>query len=93
MSNFVTPFSEQIWNMKYRFKDPNKNPIDESVSHSWRRVAKSLSSLEQDQKKWETTRVLIFLKICILTCTYLHFLTGYWKVNRAILFIGGYTIV
>lgn len=54
MSNFVTPFSEQIWDMKYRYKDPNKNPIDESVSDSWRRVAKSLSSVEQDQKKWET---------------------------------------
>ena len=54
MSNFVTPFSEQIWDMKYRYKDPDKNPIDESVSDSWRRVAKSLSSVEQDQKKWET---------------------------------------
>ncbi|MFL2799729.1 MAG: adenosylcobalamin-dependent ribonucleoside-diphosphate reductase [Paracoccaceae bacterium] len=54
MSGFVTPFSEQIWDMKYRYKDSNKNPIDKSVSDSWRRVAKSLSSVEKDRKRWET---------------------------------------
>ena len=53
MSDFVTPFSEQIWDMKYRYKDSNKNPIDEDITASWRRVARSLSSKEEDRQKWE----------------------------------------
>ena len=53
MSDFVTPFSEQIWDMKYRYKDANQIPIDKVVTDSWSRVAKSLASVEENSKKWE----------------------------------------
>ena len=53
MSDFVTPFSEQIWDMKYRYKDANQIPIDKVVTDSWSRVAKSLASAEENSQKWE----------------------------------------
>jgi len=53
MSDFVTPFSEQIWDMKYRYKDADQIPIDKVVTDSWSRVAKSLASVEENSKKWE----------------------------------------
>ena len=53
MSDFVTPFSEQIWDMKYRYKDAGQIPLDKTVTDSWSRVAKSLASVEKSPKKWE----------------------------------------
>ena len=53
MSDFVTPFSEQIWDMKYRYKDAAQIPLDKAVTDSWSRVAKSLASIEKSPKRWE----------------------------------------
>lgn len=53
MTGFNTPFSEQIWDMKYRYKEPDGKPIDETVEDSWRRVAKSLASIEKHPQDWE----------------------------------------
>ena len=53
MSDFVTPFSEQIWDMKYRYKDAAQIPVDKAVTDSWSRVAKSLASIEKSPKRWE----------------------------------------
>ena len=53
MSDFVTPFSEQIWDMKYRYKDAGQIPLDKTVSDSWSRVAKSLASVEKSPERWE----------------------------------------
>ena len=53
MSDFVTPFSEQIWDMKYRYKDAGQIPLDKTVADSWSRVAKSLASVEKSPERWE----------------------------------------
>ena len=53
MSDFVTPFSEQIWDMKYRYKDAGQIPLDKTVTDSWSRVAKSLASVEKSPERWE----------------------------------------
>ena len=55
MSAFAAAISQQIWDMKYRFKTPDGQPIDETVEDSWRRVARSLAEVEQDPEAWEGT--------------------------------------
>ena len=39
MTAFAAPISEQIWDMKYRFKDPDGTARDQTVEDTWRRVA------------------------------------------------------
>ena len=41
MSRFDTPIAEQIWDMKYRFKEADGTPIDGSVEDSWRRIERA----------------------------------------------------
>ena len=53
MSAFAAPISQSIWDMKYRFKTPEGEAIDETVEDSWRRVARSLAAGEKDAAKWE----------------------------------------
>lgn len=53
MSRFHAPIAEQIWDMKYRFKDGEGHAIDGSVEDSWRRVARSLAETEAEPSKWE----------------------------------------
>jgi len=53
MSRFAAPIAEQIWDMKYRFKQADGTPIDQSVEDSWRRIARSLASVEKDPTAWE----------------------------------------
>ena len=53
MTAFSAPIAEQIWDMKYRFKDAEGTPIDESVEDTWRRIAGSLAKVEDDPKAWE----------------------------------------
>ncbi len=53
MSAFAAPISKSIWDMKYRFKTPEGVAIDETVQDSWRRVARSLASTEENPEKWE----------------------------------------
>ncbi|WP_370230974.1 adenosylcobalamin-dependent ribonucleoside-diphosphate reductase [Salipiger bermudensis] len=55
MSRFAAPIAEQIWDMKYRFKEADGTPIDMSVEDSWRRIARSLASVEKDAGRWEET--------------------------------------
>jgi ribonucleoside-diphosphate reductase alpha chain len=45
--------AEQMWDMKYRLKDKDGNPIDDTVQDTWRRVAKDLASCENDPAYWE----------------------------------------
>ena len=49
----VSPFSQQIWDMKYRLKTAEGTPVDKSISDSWRRVAKALAEKEEDPNFWE----------------------------------------
>ena len=53
MTRFTAPISESIWDMKYRFKDADGTIHDTDVEDSWRRVARSLASVEDDPAKWE----------------------------------------
>ena len=53
MTAFSAPIAEQIWDMKYRFKEADGTPIDDTVEDTWRRIAKALAVVEDDPKTWE----------------------------------------
>ncbi|MFA3919066.1 adenosylcobalamin-dependent ribonucleoside-diphosphate reductase [Ruegeria hyattellae] len=53
MSRFAAPISEQIWDMKYRFKQADGTPIDQTVEDTWRRIARDLAQVEKDPDLWE----------------------------------------
>ena len=53
MTAFSSSIAEQIWDMKYRFKEVNGVNIDLGVQDSWRRVANSLAKNEKNKKFWE----------------------------------------
>ncbi|MEY8827401.1 adenosylcobalamin-dependent ribonucleoside-diphosphate reductase [Sedimentitalea sp. XS_ASV28] len=53
MSRFAAPIAEQIWDMKYRFKEADGSPIDQSVEDTWRRIARDLASHEKTPEAWE----------------------------------------
>jgi len=52
-TRFAAPIAEQIWDMKYRFKDADGAPIDASVEDTWRRIARDLARVEEDPAAWE----------------------------------------
>lgn len=49
----VAPISRQIWDMKYRLKNAEGQPVDKAVGDTWRRVAVSLAQAEKDPQAWE----------------------------------------
>ena len=53
MTRFSAPIAEQIWDMKYRMKDAEGQPVDGTVEDSWRRVARDLARVEADPAAWE----------------------------------------
>ncbi|MEN8743001.1 MAG: ribonucleotide reductase N-terminal alpha domain-containing protein, partial [Phaeobacter gallaeciensis] len=53
MSRFAAPIAEQIWDMKYRFKQADGTPIDVTVEDSWRRIARDLARAEDKPDVWE----------------------------------------
>jgi ribonucleoside-diphosphate reductase alpha chain len=53
MTRFAAPIAEQIWDMKYRFKDADGTPRDATVEDTWRRIARSLAVNEAEPGKWE----------------------------------------
>ena len=55
MSRFAAPIAEQIWDMKYRFKDADGTPRDMTVEDSWRRIARDLALVEKAPEAWEQT--------------------------------------
>jgi len=52
MSRFAAPIAEQIWDMKYRFKDADGTPIDADVTQTWDRIANALAAVEDDPDAW-----------------------------------------
>jgi len=42
----------QIWDMKYRLKEPDGSPVDRTLEDSWLRVADALSVPEEDPAFW-----------------------------------------
>ncbi|MBK8175419.1 MAG: adenosylcobalamin-dependent ribonucleoside-diphosphate reductase [Rhodospirillales bacterium] len=49
----VAPVSQQIWEMKYRLKSQDGEPLDRTIDDTWRRVARELASPEADVDAWE----------------------------------------
>ena len=51
----VAPISQQIWDMKYRFKPADASKKERSIEDSWRRVARAMAEAEPEaiRQKWE----------------------------------------
>ena len=49
----VATISQQIWDMKYRYKKPGGEIVDKSIEDSWRRIAHALAEPETDRIAWE----------------------------------------
>ena len=47
----LQPASEDIWDKKYRLKDKDGNAVDENVADTYKRVAKALSEVEDEDKR------------------------------------------
>ena len=48
----VASISQQIWDMKYRFKDMDGTPRDRTMEDSWKRVAEALAVHESQPDLW-----------------------------------------
>src|SRR3546814_12632763 len=48
----VSAIARQIWDMKYRLKQPDGTAVDRTVQDSWRRVAAALAAGEADAGGW-----------------------------------------
>ena len=53
MTAFAAPIAEQIWDMKYRLKEADGTPLDQTVEDTWRRIARALAVVEKDPAQWE----------------------------------------
>ncbi|MBC7139865.1 MAG: adenosylcobalamin-dependent ribonucleoside-diphosphate reductase [Defluviimonas sp.] len=53
MTRFAAPIAEQIWDMKYRLKQADGTPVDQSVEDTWRRIARALAAVEAEPAIWE----------------------------------------
>ena len=53
MTRFAAPIAEQIWDMKYRFKDADGQPLDATIEDTWRRIARDLAKVEDKPEEWE----------------------------------------
>ncbi len=47
----VASISQQIWDMKYRLRAPNGEPVDKTIEDTWRRVARALAQPEHDDRR------------------------------------------
>jgi ribonucleoside-diphosphate reductase alpha chain len=48
----LTPFAQEIWDMKYRLRAPGGEPVELGIEDSWRRVAAALAEPEADPARW-----------------------------------------
>ena len=55
MTRFAAPIAEQIWDMKYRLKEADGTPVDQTVEDTWRRIARALAEVEDKPGAWEDT--------------------------------------
>ncbi len=49
----LAAISRQIWSDKYRFKDGDGTPVDQTVEDTWRRIARTLAAVETQPELWE----------------------------------------
>ena len=48
----IAPISQQIWDMKYRFKAADGSPVDHTIEETWARVAQAAATVEKDPEVW-----------------------------------------
>ncbi|WP_448206362.1 adenosylcobalamin-dependent ribonucleoside-diphosphate reductase [Azospirillum sp. sgz302134] len=48
----IAAISQRIWDMKYRFKTAEGEPIDRTIPDTWTRVATALAAPEADPQAW-----------------------------------------
>ncbi|EWY37024.1 ribonucleotide reductase [Skermanella stibiiresistens SB22] len=48
----VAAISQQIWDMKYRLKLLDGQPVDKTIGDTWTRVARALAEPENDPESW-----------------------------------------
>ena len=53
MTRFAARIAEQIWDMKYRFKEADGTPVDLSVEDTWRRIARDIARAEAEPELWD----------------------------------------
>lgn len=49
---FAAPISEEIWDMKYRLKELDGTVKDQTIEHTWRRIADALAACESEPEVW-----------------------------------------
>jgi ribonucleoside-diphosphate reductase alpha chain len=49
----MSDISSQIWDMKYRLKQPDGTPVDEDVAQTWARVALAAAAAEAPERRGE----------------------------------------
>ncbi|HKF62302.1 MAG TPA: adenosylcobalamin-dependent ribonucleoside-diphosphate reductase, partial [Dongiaceae bacterium] len=47
----VAAISQQIWDMKYRLKTADGQPVDKTIEDSWRRVAQAVAQAEPEEQR------------------------------------------
>ena len=47
----LAPISQRIWDMKYRLKQADGTPVDNSVEDTWNRVANALAAAEPAESR------------------------------------------
>ncbi len=48
----LSAISQQIWDLKYRLRTADGEPVDKTVEDTWRRVARALAEPESDPHYW-----------------------------------------
>ncbi len=48
----VSSVSQQLWDMKYRFRGVDGEPVDKTIEDTWLRVARALAGPESDPNLW-----------------------------------------
>ena len=53
MTRFDAPIAKSIWDMKYRHNAMDGTEKDRTVEDTWRRIARTLASVEKEPEIWE----------------------------------------
>lgn len=53
MTRFDAPIAKSIWDMKYRHNAMDGTEKDRTVEDTWRRIARTLASVEKESEIWE----------------------------------------
>ena len=48
----ISTISQQIWDMKYRFKAVDGSAVDKTIDETWRRIAEALAAPEHEPALW-----------------------------------------